>query len=217
MLRTPSPAVQIRWIARTKPFVFAICLLPAVALVYAAFTDGLGADPIEKLTHTTGDWTLRFLMITLAVTPLRQLTGWHTLIRLRRMLGLYAFFYAVLHFSVYIVLDQFFAWTFIVEDIAERPYILVGFTAFLLLLPLAVTSTNAMVRRLGGRRWQRLHRLVYAIAVLGVLHFLWLVKADVSEPAIYAMILTFLLGYRLWKRRAGPQPSPLTSSAKANL
>ena len=179
-----SPEIQLRWIKRVKPVAFAACLIPAALLIWRAATGTLGAEPIETITFTTGDWTLRMLMITLAITPLRQLTGWHALIRLRRMFGLYAFFYALLHFTAYIVLDQFFAWQFILEDIAERPYILVGFTAFVLLIPLAATSTNRMLQRLGSKRWQHLHRLAYAVPILGVLHFLWLVKADITEPAI---------------------------------
>ncbi len=189
------------WIARRlKPAVFLTCLVPAAWLAYRAFTGDLGANPIETLSRYTGDWTLRFLLIALAVTPARHLSGWAGVMRLRRMLGLFAFFYACLHFLTYLVLDQFFHWPSIVEDIGERPYITVGFTAFVLLIPLAATSTNAMVRRLGGRRWQALHRAVYAIGVLGVLHFLWLVKADNREPLIYAFVLALLLGYRLYLR-----------------
>jgi sulfoxide reductase heme-binding subunit YedZ len=185
-----------RWL---KPAVFILCLLPALALAADALTGGLGANPIEAITHRTGDWALRLLLITLAVTPLRRLTGWSWPGPLRRMLGLYAFFYASLHFLTYLVLDQFFDPAAIVEDIAKRPYITVGFTAFVLLIPLALTSTNGMIRRLGGRNWRRLHRLVYPIAILGVIHFLWLVKADLREPLIYLAILAALLGYRLWK------------------
>ncbi len=189
------------WIARRlKPAVFLTCLVPVAWLAYRAFTGDLGANPIETLSRYTGDWTLRFLLIALAVTPARHLSGWAGVMRLRRMLGLFAFFYACLHFLTYLVLDQFFHWPSIVEDIGERPYITVGFTAFVLLIPLAATSTNAMVRRLGGRRWQALHRAVYAIGVLGVLHFLWLVKADNREPLIYAFVLALLLGYRLYLR-----------------
>ncbi len=189
------------WIARRlKPAVFLTCLVPVAWLAYRAFTGDLGANPIETLSRYTGDWTLRFLLIALAVTPARHLSGWAGVMRLRRMLGLFAFFYACLHFLTYLVLDQFFHWPSILEDIGERPYITVGFTAFVLLIPLAATSTNAMVRRLGGRRWQALHRAVYAIGVLGVLHFLWLVKADNREPLIYAFVLALLLGYRLYLR-----------------
>ena len=193
---------RMRWIG--KPLVFVAALLPFGWLIWLGWSDQLGANPIETITRYTGDWTLRFLFITLAVTPLRNLSGWKWLMRLRRMLGLFAFFYAVLHFATYLVLDQFFAWEHIVDDIAERPYITVGFACFLLLIPLAITSTNAMVRRLGGRRWQLLHRSVYVIAIGGVVHFLWLVKADLREPLIYGAILAALLGYRLAKRGFKP-------------
>jgi sulfoxide reductase heme-binding subunit YedZ len=152
---------------------------------------------VETLSHRTGDWSLRFLLLTLAVTPLRRLTGWNGLQRFRRMLGLFAFFHVCLHFGVYLIFDQFFDLSAIIADVAKRPYITVGFAAFVLLIPLAVTSTNRMIKRL-GRNWQRLHRLVYLIAILGVLHYLWLVKADLREPLMYAGILAVLLGYRLW-------------------
>ncbi len=157
----------------------------------------MGVNPVETLSHRTGDWSLRFLLLTLAVTPLRRLTGWNGLIKFRRMLGLFAFFYVCLHFGVYLIFDQFFDWASIVEDVAKRPYITVGFAGWLLLIPLAVTSTNGMTKRL-GRNWQRLHRLVYLIGTLGVLHYLWLVKADIAEPLLYGGILGVLLGYRLW-------------------
>lgn len=179
-----------------KPALFVVCLVPAGMLLWDAFTSGLGANPIEEITHRTGDWTLRLLLVTLAITPLRRLTGFTALLRLRRMLGLFAFFYASLHFLTWLVLDQFFDWQSIVADIAKRPYITVGFTAFVLLIPLAVTSTNAMMRRL-GRNWARLHRLVYLIGILGVIHYWWLVKADILEPAIYGSILALLLASRL--------------------
>ncbi|MGE3840682.1 MAG: sulfite oxidase heme-binding subunit YedZ [Vicinamibacterales bacterium] len=177
--------------------VFAASILPAAWLVWGAFTDRLGANPIDAITDTTGDWTLRFLLISLAVTPLRRLTGWNQVIGLRRMLGLFAFFYATLHFGTYLVLDQFFAFDYIVADIAKRPYITVGFTAFVLLVPLAVTSTKGWIRRL-GRRWQLLHRLVYVSACLGVVHYLWLVKLDTTRPLRYAAALAALLGLRLF-------------------
>lgn len=160
---------------------------------------GLGADPVAEIEHRLGLWALRFLMITLAITPLRQLTGQPAFLRLRRMLGLYTFFYATVHFTAYLVLDLRGYWTQIFEEIAKRPYITVGFTAWLLLLPLAITSTQAAIRRL-GRHWAQLHRLVYAIGVLAVLHFWWLVKSDIREPALYAGIFAVLLGWRLWKR-----------------
>ncbi|HRY15345.1 MAG TPA: protein-methionine-sulfoxide reductase heme-binding subunit MsrQ [Candidatus Competibacteraceae bacterium] len=182
-----------------KPLVFSISLLPLTWLFWLAWSDQLGANPVETLTHRTGDWSLRFLLFTLAVTPLRRLTGWNELQRYRRMLGLFAFFYVCLHFSVYLVFDHFFDGAAILADIVKRPYITVGFAAFLLLIPLAATSTNGMIKRL-GRNWQRLHRLVYVIGILGVLHYLWLVKADLREPLLYAGILAGLLGYRLWRR-----------------
>ncbi|TVO63038.1 protein-methionine-sulfoxide reductase heme-binding subunit MsrQ [Denitromonas ohlonensis] len=220
MTATPAPrspsikALSPQKISALKVLVFILSLIPLGLLLLAFFQDELGANPIETITHATGDWTLRFLLITLAVTPLRKLTGWHWLLRLRRMLGLFTFFYAVLHFGTYIVLDQFFDWRAVVLDVLKRPYITVGFAAFVLLVPLAVTSTNAMVRRLGGRRWQALHRSVYGIAILGVVHYWWLVKADVFAPLIYALILAVLLGLRAWwreqerrRQRAAPPPS----------
>lgn len=180
-----------------KPLVFCVSLLPLVWLCWLAWQDRLGANPVETLSHRTGDWSLRFLLLTLAVTPLRRLSGWNWLLRFRRMLGLFAFFYVCLHLGVYLIFDQFFDPSAILEDIAKRPYITVGFAGFLLLIPLAATSTNGMIKRL-GRNWQRLHRLVYLIAVLGVVHYWWLVKADISEPLLYAGLLTMLLGYRAW-------------------
>ena len=183
-----------------KPIVFLVCLIPLVMLVWDGFHDALGANPVEKITHRTGDWSLRFLLITLTVTPLRKLSGWKILIRLRRMFGLFAFFYVCLHFATYLVFDHFFDVNEIAKDIVKRPYITVGFTAFLLLIPLAVTSTNNMMRRLGNH-WQRLHQLVYVIAVCGILHYLWLVKADLLKPLIHAAILLLLLGIRVWYQR----------------
>lgn len=178
------------------------CLLPLVRLAWLGAQGGLGANPIEYITRSTGWWTLSFLMITLSITPLRRLTNLNWLLRLRRMFGLFAFFYAALHFGIYLWLDQFFDWTEIVKDIAKRPFITVGFAAFVLLLPLAATSTNAMVRRLGARRWQLLHRLIYVIAILGVVHFWWLVKKDITEPVLFACVLAVLLGARLaWRMR----------------
>lgn len=198
----------LHWVV--KPTLFIICLLPLAGLVWDGVNENLGANPVETIRLFTGDWTLRFLLITLAVTPLRRLTGWNAVIRVRRMLGLFAFFYAALHIISYIWLDQFFMWDLIIEDVYKRPYITVGFTAFMLLIPLALTSTNGMVRRLGGKRWRRLHQLVYIIAILGVVHFWWLVKSDITEPLIYAIVLALLLGYRLfWAlRRAQVASSP---------
>lgn len=190
--------VQFAWIWRA---VWAACLLPLALLVAGGLRDALGANPIEYITRATGDWTLRLLLITLAVTPLRQLTGWHWLVRLRRTLGLYAFFYGCLHLATYLWLDQFFDWPGIVADIVKRPFVTLGFATFMLMLPLAVTSTNGMIRRLGGRNWQRLHRAVYAVGVLGVAHYWWLVKKDLTEPIAYAFVLVTLFALRLWHGR----------------
>jgi sulfoxide reductase heme-binding subunit YedZ len=187
-----------RWVERSvRVSVFVLALVPLARISVQAFTGGLGGNPIEEMLHRTGWWTLAFLILTLSVTPIRRLTGIGWLVKLRRMLGLYAFFYATVHFAVYVGVDQFFAWEYILEDIGERPYITVGFTALLILVPLAATSTKGMIKRLGGKRWRRLHRLVYVAAALGVLHFLWLVKADIREPVIFGAILAALLGYRL--------------------
>ena len=175
-----------------KPVLFAALLLPALALGVI----DLGANPVETITHHTGDWALRLLLVTLAITPLRRLTGWGELIRLRRMLGLYAFFYSVLHVATYFVLDLGLDLGGVVDDVIKRPYITVGFSVFLMLLPLAATSSNAMVQRL-GRRWQTLHKLVYPAAIGAVLHFFWLVKADLSRPLIYALVLLVLFALRL--------------------
>lgn len=177
----------------------ASALLPLVVLSHAAWSHRLGADPVAALTHETGQWALRFLLLSMSMTPLRRLFALSWPLQLRRMLGLHAFFYASLHLSVYLALDLGGYWAQIGEDILERPYITVGFAAWLLLVPLAVTSTRAMMRRLGPV-WARLHRLVYAVGVLAVLHFWWRVKADLSEPLIYATVLAFLLGVRLYFR-----------------
>jgi methionine sulfoxide reductase heme-binding subunit len=184
-----------------NPVLFVLLAIPALALLYGAFTDGLGANPVERITHETGEWALRLLIVTLSITPLRRWTGRLWLTRLRRLLGLYGYFYVCLHLLTYMWLDQFFDWITIVEDVVERPYITVGFTAFCLLTPLAITSTDRMVRRLGGRRWRTLHRAAYVAALLGCLHFLWLVKADIVEPLIYAGILGVLLIARVPFRR----------------
>ena len=186
-----------RRIAAIKIGVFAAALAPLTALVFSGFTGGLGANPVEAITHTTGEWTLRLLLATLAITPLRRITGWVWLTRLRRMTGLFAFFYLVLHFATYAVLDASLDLAYVIEDVADRLYITVGFAAFVMLVPLAASSTNAMVRRLGPLRWRRLHRLVYAAGICGALHFLWLVKADLREPLIYTVILAALLAARL--------------------
>jgi sulfoxide reductase heme-binding subunit YedZ len=191
-----SPARRTRAL---QAFAIAIGTLPAASLAISAFTDGLGANPVERVTHVTGDWALRFLLLSLAVTPLRRLFGWSWVVPLRRTLGLTAFGYACLHYLIFLGLEHFFDWQLIAEAVLKRRFVWVGFAAFLCLVPLAVTSTRAMIRRL-GRHWVSLHRLVYLAAVLGVTHFLWLVKSDLREPLVYAAILTLLLGLRLWFR-----------------
>ncbi|HEY6207076.1 MAG TPA: protein-methionine-sulfoxide reductase heme-binding subunit MsrQ [Chthoniobacterales bacterium] len=175
--------------------IFISSLTPLALLGWFALTDNLGANPIEVITHWTGDATIIFLLITLSVTPLRKISSWNDAVKFRRMLGLFAFFYACLHFTTYIWLDQFFDFRGMIKDIAKRPFITVGFTSFVLLIPLAVTSTAAMVRRL-GKRWQKLHRAIYVIAAAGVIHYWWLVKKDIRWPLIYGGFLTALLGYR---------------------
>lgn len=182
-----------------------IGVAPLVWLVIAALTDGLGANPIEKITHTTGDWALRFLVLCLTVTPLRRLTGWRMLTLERRTLGLFAFLYAALHLTTYVALDLGFDWANLGEDILERPYITVGFATFCVLLSLASTSTRAAARRL-GRRWKQLHRLVYLAGIGAVVHFLWLVKSDTREPLIYGAIVATLLSVRLWWALRARQP-----------
>jgi len=184
-----------------KAVLFATCLLPFAWLFYGAWADRLGANPAETLIRNTGDWVLRFLCLTLAVTPLRQLSGWHALARFRRMLGLFSFFYLVLHFLSYAWLDMGFDLDAIVRDIPKRPFALVGFAAFLLMLPLAATSFNRAIKALGAVRWQALHRLVYAIVLLGLLHFFWMrsAKHDFGEVAVYAVVIALLLGWRLGK------------------
>lgn len=195
--RARSAAGDARIIRRVlKPLVWAGALTPAGILGVRALRDDLTANPIELLTNWTGYTTLVLLMATLAITPLRRLTGWNAWVKLRRLVGLFAFFYATLHFLVYVVLDQFFWWEGIVDDVVKRPYITVGFTAFVLLVPLAVTSTRGWIRRL-GRRWQTLHRLIYPVGALGVLHYYWKVKADTREPLVFAAILVVLLLARL--------------------
>ena len=193
---TPSP----KQLASIKIVLFVAALLPFVRLVLFAFTGRLGANPIEFITRNTGDWTLYFLCLTLAVTPLRRLTKWNWLIKLRRMLGLFAFFYVTLHFTTFLWFDHFFDIDEMLKDVVKRPFIAVGFTAFLLLMPLAATSTNGMVRRLGGKRWQSLHRAVYAIALLGILHFWWMKagKNDFAQPILFGGIVLLLLLARLY-------------------
>lgn len=189
-----------RLINYLKPLAFLLCLIPLAHLAWAFQHDDLGANPIEALTRGLGTWGLNFLLITLAVTPVRKLTGWHWLVRLRRMLGLYCFFYALLHWVSYLWLDQFFDWAEIGKDILKRPFITVGMLTFLLLVPLAVTSNAYAIRRLGGKRWQELHRTVYAIGILAVLHYTWLVKLDILKPLLYGLVLALLLGVRVWWR-----------------
>jgi methionine sulfoxide reductase heme-binding subunit len=198
-----------------KSLVFLACLGPLLVLIWQVANNGLGPNPVEAVVHVTGLWALRFLLVTLSVTPLRRLTGLPWLLRYRRMLGLFAFFYAALHFIAYLVLDRALVWDEILRDLTERPYITLGFSALVLLVPLAITSTRGWMRRL-GRRWQQLHRAVYVIAILGVAHFLWLVKADLREPLLYAALLAGLLAARapwgrLVRRGAGvdslPQPA----------
>ena len=208
-----------------KPLVFVAALVPFAHLLWRGFNGDLTADPLVEITNQTGIWTLRFIVITLAITPVRRLSGWNTIIRFRRMLGLFAFFYGTLHFLTYLIADRFasldfpdgfVAWSTVVnlmasiwEDIAKRPFITVGFIAFMSMVPLALTSTAGSIRRLGGRNWQRLHRLIYATGIAGVIHYWWRVKADTLHPIIYASLVALLLGYRLvrvfnrsrWQRR----------------
>jgi sulfoxide reductase heme-binding subunit YedZ len=210
----PTP----RQIALLKGALFIAALLPFARLVVFAFTDRLGANPIEFITRNTGDWTLYFLCLTLAVTPLRRIAKANWLIKFRRMLGLYAFFYATLHFTTFLWFDHFFDIDEMLKDVVKRPFITVGFAAFVLLIPLAVTSTNGMVRRLGGKRWQWLHRAIYLIAPLGILHFWWMKagKNDFAEPGLFGIIVTLLLLARLYwnvvqprlERRRAAQPTP---------
>ena len=211
-----------RQVRRVKAALALLCLVPLALLAWRGFNHRLGANPIEYITRSTGWWTLTFLLLTLAVTPLRRWSGWNWLLRLRRMLGLTAFFYACLHFTTYLWLDQFFDLMSIAKDIVKRPFITVGFSAFVLLIPLAATSTKRMVQRLGGKRWQLLHRLVYAIAVLGVVHFWWLVKKDIREPLVFAAVAALLLGVRLVflarKARVAPQAArPVRPSTASPL
>ena len=207
--------IMLRWF---KPVVFIACLGPLARLGWKAYAGLLGANPIEVITHSTGDWTLIFLLVTLSITPLRKITGQLWLIRYRRMLGLFAFFYASLHFTTYIWLDKFFDVHEMLADIAKRKFITVGFAAFLLLIPLAVTSTSGWIRRLGGKRWQVLHRLIYVSAMLGVVHYLWLVKADIRKPLEYGAVLAVLLVYRIvaWFR-AGRHPAVVVAAKRAPI
>lgn len=207
----------LRWVF--KPLIFVAALGPVGYLTWAALTDNLSANPISDITLETGTWALRFLVVTLAITPLRRITHWNELIKFRRMLGLFAFFYGTLHFITYLWLDQFFDFAGIVADIWKRPFITVGFTAFVAILPLAITSTAGWIRRLGGKNWQRLHRLIYLAAVCGVIHYWWLVKSDVQRPMIYGLIFAVLLGYRLVVaiRRRAPRTAVASRSSDGLL
>jgi sulfoxide reductase heme-binding subunit YedZ len=206
----------VKWVL--KPAAFLAGLLPVAWLVWAGLTGNLSANPLSDITNETGVWALRFLCITLAITPFRRLTGWNVVIRFRRMTGLFAFFYGSLHFLIYVIADRFagldfpdgiIAWSTarnliasVGEDIYKRPFITIGFTTLMILLPLAITSTAGMIRRLGGRRWQALHRLVYVAAVTAVIHYWWLVKADISSPRWYAVVVAALFGVRMWWARS---------------
>lgn len=195
-----SPILTSKW---TKVVVFLACLIPVANLLWRGYRNDLTLNPVEFVEHTTGDWILRFLVMTLAVTPLRKILHLPPLIRFRRMLGLFAFFYACLHFSTWIGVDRFFNWGDMLKDIAKRPFITVGFTGFVLLIPLAITSTAGWIRRLGGKRWQLLHRAIYLSAVAGVIHYYWLVKSDVRKPLEYAFLVGILLAWRLWSWLSG--------------
>ena len=210
-----------------KPIVFVAALGPVAWLLWAGLTGHLSANPLSDITNETGDWTIRFVCITLAITPVRRVTGWNALVKFRRMAGLYAFFYGTLHFLTYVIVDRFagldfpdgiVAWSTVVNlarsvgaDVYKRPFITVGFTALMSMVPLAVTSTAASIRRLGGKRWNRLHRLVYATGVLAVLHYWWLVKADVRRPLTYGAIVLALLGFRAY-RASGRRTVPARAS-----
>jgi len=197
-----SSSLPKHWIAPLKGLVFLAALVPLARIIYAIALDpiSLGANPAESILHMTGDWVIYFLLITLAVTPLRKLTGWNDLIKFRRMLGLFAFFYACIHFLSYIGFDRLFDLSDMAREIVKRPFILVGFAAFVLLVPLAITSTRGWVLRLGGARWSALHKAIYPIAILGVVHYWWLVKRDITWPLVFAVVLAGLLAYRIVKR-----------------
>lgn len=202
-----------------KPLIFLLALLPMGLLVLRGVAGDLSANPIKDITEETGIWTLRFIVLTLTITPLRKISGWAPLVRFRRMIGLYAFFYGSLHFVTYIYLDQFFAFDEILRDVVKRPFITVGFAAFLMMIPLALTSPKIIAKWMGGKKWRLLHRLVYFTALGGVIHYLWLVKADKQRPLMYGGILVVLLGYRLWDyfrlRRVTGKPIPQTKTNPA--
>jgi methionine sulfoxide reductase heme-binding subunit len=190
--------LKARWI---KPLVWALCLTPLAYILWLTSKNDLGANPIERVEHFTGDWTIRFLIFTLAISPLRRLLRMPDLIRFRRLIGLFTFFYACLHFLTYVVLDHFFDFHEMIADVLKRPYITVGFTGFLLLIPLAATSTAGWIRRMGGKRWQALHRLIYVTAVCGVIHYYWLVKSDIRLPVFYGCLVAIELLYRFAARK----------------
>jgi sulfoxide reductase heme-binding subunit YedZ len=197
---------MLRWI---KPVIFLACLGPLGRLAWKGFHGMLGANPIEVITHATGDWTLTFLLVTLSITPLRKLTRQYWLIGLRRMFGLYAFFYGTLHLTTYVWLDKYFNVQEMLADVAKRRFITAGLTAFVLMIPLALTSTKGWIRRIGGKRWQTLHRLIYFSAAAGVIHYIWLVKADLRKPLQYASVFALLMAYRVFvwagvKAKANP-------------
>jgi len=183
-----------RW---TKVFVFLLCLVPLGLLLWQGLHNDLSANPVNYVEHATGDWTMRFLILTLAITPLRKILRLPQLIRFRRMLGLFAFFYVCLHFSTWVAVDNYFDWRHMLKDVAKRPFVTVGFTGFVLLIPLAITSTTGWIRRLGGKRWQMLHRAIYITAIAGVIHYYWLVKSDERKPLQYAAIVGILLAWRI--------------------
>tara|TARA_R110002049_G_scaffold233509_7_gene406858 strand:+ start:3373 stop:3978 length:606 start_codon:yes stop_codon:yes gene_type:complete len=190
---------ELNIVSKIKTLLFIACLIPAIWLTIAVFTNQLGANPIEAVTRETGLWALRFLWLTLLITPLRWVTGWNSLVKYRRLLGLYVFFYAVLHMLLYLGLDQFFDINEIIKDIIKRPFITIGFFTFTALIPLVVTSNNAMVKRMGGRRWKQLHQLTYVIAIASSIHFYMLVKLDKTEPLIYMGLLIILLTPRVYR------------------
>ena len=208
--------MKVRWL---KIAIFFACLLPLAALGLKAWHGELGANPIEVITHATGDWTMRLLLVTLSITPLRMLTRQYWLIRLRRMMGLFAFFYGCLHLTTYIWLDKFFDLHAMLADVEKRRFITVGFLGFVLLIPLALTSTAGWIRRLGGKRWQRLHRLIYVTAIAGVIHYIWLVKADLRKPLQYAMVLGVLLAYRaaVWLKESAERKAVVTPGPRVGV
>jgi len=204
----------------TKGAVFLVSSIPFLLLSWGLLRGDLGINPVETLQHTTGDWTLRFLVFTLAITPLRKTFKLPELIRYRRMLGLFAFFYVVLHFLTYLGPDQSFNFSGMWDDVAKRKFVTVGFAAFVLLIPLAATSTAGMIRRLGGKRWQALHRLVYICAILGVIHYYWLVKSDVRKPVFYGALVGILLLWRVWDsyfRGKGTAPAPVKTGVSTTI